>query len=100
MERKLFISSLMFALIWAANGALCSDDDLIPSHLPKNQRENLQRFLAHHDKPDRYIPSGARILGTRNAAEENSPEPAPAVPGKPIKQYTVQIMPHRPVPGQ
>src|SRR5262249_15138132 len=38
--------------------------------------------------------------GTRNAAEENSPEPAPAVPGKPIKQYTVQIMPHRPVPGQ
>jgi len=73
-----------------------SDRDLIPPQLPKEQRENLLRFLEQHAKPDRYIPADAKVVGLppgSTVREESKP-------AKPIKQYTVQITPHRPVPGQ
>src|SRR5207302_1100028 len=37
-------------------GLRAADDDLIPRRLPKEQRENLQRFLQDHAQPDRYVP--------------------------------------------
>lgn len=70
---------------------------LIPPQLSKDQRETLARFLAQHDKPERFVPQGAIIV---------DPQPGQATPpvepprGATIKQYTVQVTPHRSVPGQ
>jgi hypothetical protein len=83
-----------------SRGLLASDNDkeLIPSQFPKEQQENLLRFLQKHEKPDRYIPQGAKIVSPQQGNTEATPD---SVPSKtPIKQYTVQITPHRPVPGQ
>ena len=80
-----------------AHGLGAENDDLIPPQLPKEQRENLQRFLQQHEKPDRFIPAGAKLVGAGQGADEERRE-APA--GKPIKQYMVQIVAHRPIPGQ
>src|SRR5262245_37615883 len=88
---------IVIALVPQRVGA--ADDDLLPPRLPKEQRENLLRFLQQHEKPDRYVPADARIIGGR----QDIPPPLPAPEkGKsaPIKQYLVQITPHRPVPGQ
>jgi hypothetical protein len=73
--------------------------DLIPPGLPKEQRQNLQRFLQEHEKPDRFVPADAKLA-------DSSPLPPRAkgdrgeAEAKPIKQYMVQIISHRPVPGQ
>jgi hypothetical protein len=74
-----------------------SDADLIPPQLPKEQRTNLQRFLRQHEKPDRFLPADARVVDAPPADVDNK---AANAPGKPVKQYMVQITPHRPVPGQ
>src|SRR5262249_43554840 len=61
------------------------------------QRENLLRFLRQHERPERFVPAEAKVVGTAPAnlnLTKNSP------PDQPIKQYTVQILTHRPVPGQ
>lgn len=81
----------------SVRGLDASDQDLIPSQLAKEQRDNLQRFLQRHEKPDRFIPADAKLVGSRPAALELRSE---STPGKSIKQYMVQIIPHRPVPGQ
>ena len=70
---------------------------MIPPQLSKPQQDNLLRFLEQHQKPDRYIPPDAKIVGTLPNGGELPPEPSAA---KPVKQYTVQIISHRPVPGQ
>ena len=57
-----------------------------------------RRFLDSHQKPDRYIPEGAKIVGTLPGGGELPPTTPPAA--KPVKQYTVQIISHRPVPDQ
>jgi hypothetical protein len=80
-----------------AEGVRASDKDLVPPQLPKQQQENLLRFLRQHQKPDRFLPRDARVIGGQPPASE---EAAVSAPNKPIKQYTVQIMSHRPVPGQ
>jgi hypothetical protein len=73
------------------------DKDLIPPRLPKEQRENLLRFLQEHEKPDRYVPRDAKLVDAQPADVETKSNSAP---GKAVKQYTVQIISHRPVPGQ
>jgi hypothetical protein len=83
--------------VTALCAARASDNDLIPPQLPRDQRENLLRFLRQHEKPASYVPRGAKVVGTPSAPGETDSEPAP---GKPIRQFTVQITPHRPVPGQ
>jgi hypothetical protein len=76
---------------------MSSDDDLIPKQFSREQRENIQRFLKDHEKPKQYIPSEAKIVGGQPGATEKLPE---VKEGQSVKQYLVQIMPHRPVPGQ
>jgi hypothetical protein len=78
-------------------GARGSDKDLIPSQFTKEQRENLLHFLQKHEKPDRFVPAEAKLVGTQPGNLDLNVESAP---NKPIKQYTVQITSHRPVPGQ
>jgi len=95
VSTKLFAYSLILVWLAALNGLWASDDDLIPSQFPKNQRDNLRRFLEQHNKPDRYMPQDARIIGAPSADETAAEQ----TPGKPVKQYTVQIVPHRPIPG-
>src|SRR5262249_33405827 len=84
-------------LFSSAYNGYAGNDDIIPQQFTKEQRENLLRFLQKHEKPDRYIPQDARIVGSQPGTAEVTTD---APPGKPIKQYTVQIAPHRPVPGQ
>jgi hypothetical protein len=82
-----------------AAGRLAADDaDLLPAQLPKAQQANLLRFLRAHEKPDRFVPPGAKVVSTP-PGNITVPLPQPP-PGTPVKQYTVQITPHRPVPGQ
>jgi hypothetical protein len=91
--------SLAAALLLAAcgPGLRAADEKMIPPQLPKAQRDNLLRFLQKHEKPDRFIPADAKLVGE---PPPNLDPKAEAAPDKPIKQYTVQITSHRPVPGQ
>jgi len=86
---------LLLATIAPAVG---DDRAMIPQQLPKEQQDNLARFLDSHQKADRYIPEGAKIVGTLPGGGELPPTTPPAA--KPVKQYTVQIISHRPVPDQ
>src|SRR6266849_331681 len=81
----------------SAGSPHAADQDVIPPQLPKEQRERLQRFLQQHEKPDRFIPADAKLVGSRPPGLELRKEDTPS---KPIKQYMVQIISHRPVPGQ
>jgi hypothetical protein len=74
-----------------------ADDDVIPRQLPKDQHENLQRFLEAHAKPLRYVPEGAKFVDPLPDADAAK---ITATPAKPIKQYVVQITMHRAVPDQ
>lgn len=75
-----------------------ADKDLIPPQLPKTQQDNLLRFLQKHEKPDRYVPADAKVVSSQSGNTTLANVETP--PGKTIKQYTVQITSHRPVPGQ
>lgn len=86
-----------FVLMASMGGLQAADKDLLPSQLTKEQQDNLLRFLQQHEKPDRFIPPDAKLVGTDPDKVDLKPDTAP---GKPIKQYTVQITSHRPVPGQ
>jgi hypothetical protein len=94
----LMLTAAASVLLTAPSDRLSAADlDLVPPQLPKEQRENLLRFLQGQEKPDRFIPRDARIIGSEPAKlEMNRDRP----PGQAIKQYMVQITPHRPVPGQ
>src|SRR5262249_92704 len=97
--RKYLLTLATAALLLTAPRALpAADPDMIPPQLPKDQRENLLRFLQHHEKPDRFVPADAKTVTT---GEQAPPElKAPPAPDKPVKQYMVQIQLQRPVPGQ
>jgi hypothetical protein len=86
------------AVLFVSFGAIqAADDDLIPRQFPKEQRENLQRFLKDHAKPERFVPKDAKLVDPLpNVADAK----IVATPEKPIKQYIVQITPYRPVPDQ
>jgi hypothetical protein len=83
----------------AGAGACAADTDVLPSDLPAEQKANLLRFLKEHEKPDRYIPAGARIVRPPSEAAPVADAPEPPA-NTVIKQYTVQIIPERPVPDQ
>src|SRR5262249_6479752 len=86
------------ALISApTHGLRAADEKLIPPQLPKEQQANLLRFLQSHEKPDRFLPPDAKLVGT---PPPNVVLKVESPPGQPVKQYTVQITSHRPVPGQ
>jgi hypothetical protein len=76
---------------------LGSDDELIPKQFSREQRDRIQQFLKDHEKPKQYIPADAKIVGEQPGATEKLPE---VKPGQAVRQYLVQMMPHRPVPGQ
>jgi hypothetical protein len=91
-------SACAAAVLFAFLGAIqAGDDEFIPRQFPKEQRENLQRFLKDHAQPDRFVPKDAKLV-------DPLPDAADAkivgTAEKPIKQYLVQITPHRPVPDQ
>jgi hypothetical protein len=89
---------LAVALLVAAFPALrAADERILPSSFSKEQRENLLRFLKAHETPTRYVPKGAKIV---DAAPPDADSKITASKEKPIKQYTIQIKPHRPVPGE
>ena len=73
------------------------DKDVLPPQLTKEQRENLQRFLEKHERPDRYLPPDAKVVSPQPSSVEVKDE---SKPGQPVKQYMVQIISHRPVPGE
>jgi hypothetical protein len=73
-----------------------SDKELVPSQLPKEEQANLLRFLQEHEKPDHYFPPDAKLVASQPVSVDTSVDRAP---GQAVKQYTVQIAAHRPVPG-
>ncbi|QJW99108.1 hypothetical protein [Frigoriglobus tundricola] len=88
-----------------AVGLLCAigpasraaDERELPAAFSPEQKTNVLKFLKDHEKPERYVPKGARFA--------DSPPPdadleITATKDKPVRQYTVQITPHRPVPDQ
>jgi hypothetical protein len=82
----------------AAGPVSAADKDLIPTQLSRTQQENLLRFLQQHEKPDSYVPQDAKVVSSQPGVTTVPSVERP--PGGTIKQYTVQITPHRPVPGQ
>jgi hypothetical protein len=79
------------AVLWAA------DEKELPAAFSAEQKANLLKFLKDNERPDRYVPKGAKFV--------DSPPPegdldVKGTPDKPVRQYTVQITPHRPVPDQ
>jgi len=91
---RLAAAGLLLAVLPALRAA---DERMLPASLPKEQRANLLRFLKEHETPARYVPKGARVVDAPPPAAD---EKITATRGRPIKQYTVQIKPHRPVPGE
>jgi hypothetical protein len=94
---KLVRPALAGVLILSLPVLRAADEKTLPASLAKDQKENLLKFLKDHETPDRYVPKAAKFGDT--------PPPAAvmditATKEKPIKQYTVQITPHRPVPDQ
>jgi hypothetical protein len=86
---------VLVASLSAGQGS--ADKDLLPPRLPQEQRENLQRFLKEHEKPDRFVPADAKVVDTQPPGIDPGIK---GTPEKPIKQYMVQITSHRPVPDQ
>jgi hypothetical protein len=86
----------ILSVVWTA-GIRADEKELIPPQLPREQRDNLLRFLRQHEKPDRFIPADAKFVGPESSVTTVRPEKKPA---QAIKQYMVQITAHRPVPGQ
>lgn len=73
------------------------DEDLIPKQFSQEQRDKIQQFLKDHAKPSRYVPEGAKVV---DAPREGVQLPREEKAGQTVKQYLVQITPHRPVADQ
>src|SRR5205085_8842573 len=86
-----------FGIAALVQGLRAADDDLIPKQFAKEQRDTIQRFLQEHEKPKEYVPPNAKIVGAPPDGTDAKPENKP---DQIVKQYLVQITPHRPVPGQ
>jgi len=85
---------LLVGLLPALHAA---DDKILPASFSPEQKDNMQKFLKAHDTPDRYVPKEAKFVDGKPPAAESE---IAATKDKPIKQYTVQITPHRAVPDQ
>jgi len=74
-----------------------ADEPVLPATLSKDQQAKLLEFLNARRTPEWYVPRDAKIA---DAAPPATDSEIKATKEKPIKQYTVQITPHRPVPDQ
>lgn len=77
--------------------AFAADDLPLPSSFSKEQQANLVEFLKANRTPDRYVPKDAKVV---DAAPPAADAEVVATKDKPIKQYTVQITPHRRTPDE
>jgi len=93
---RLLLPLAAAAVVFTASRA--AEENLLPPGLTKEQRANLLSFLQKQEKPDRYVPPDAKVVGSKPGSVDLTPETKPS--DKPIKQYMVQIISHRPVPGQ
>lgn len=92
-----FPSILAVALAAFVTGAVpAADDPVVPESLTKEQQDHLRLFLRGHSTPEHYVPRGAKFVDEKPTTAE---EEIQATKDKPIKQYMVQIIPHRAVPG-
>jgi hypothetical protein len=74
-----------------------ADEKELPAVFSAEQKANLLKFLKDNENPERYVPKGAKFVDiTPPDAELN----LMATKDKPLRQYTVQITPHRPVPDE
>ncbi|QVL34408.1 hypothetical protein KIH39_11020 [Telmatocola sphagniphila] len=95
LRKRLFL--LLTAILFTSVSLQAAEEDILPPQLPKEQRERLQKFLVDHSQPERFFPKNAKVVDSK------SPVPIPdekPVSAKSIKQYTVQIVQHRPTPDQ
>jgi hypothetical protein len=92
-----FQRTVVGAFLLAALPALGADDRILPASLTKEQKDQLSKFLEDHAAPNRYVPKGAKFVDQAPPATDAE---VTATKDKPIKQYTVQITPHRPVPDE
>ncbi len=97
MLARMLATAALGLLVAVADAQQTDERDPLPPQLTKEQREHLRAFLQKHDKPDRYVPRDAKVIGPQGTAVEWK---APEAANQAVKQYTVQITPHRSVPGQ
>ena len=92
--------ALAALVLLSRNGAcgLADDAELLPKQLAGEERAaHGEDFLRAHEKPERFVPVDAKLVGGGEGKEPSLAEP-PA--GTPIVQFMAQIQMHRPVPGQ
>jgi hypothetical protein len=89
------IAAGLFFPVLAVLGA--ADDRELPAALSAEQKTNLLKFLKDSESPDRYVPKGAKF---GDAPPPKTDLEVTATNDKPIRQFTAQITPHRPVPDQ
>jgi hypothetical protein len=89
--------ALIIAAAFTTAGLRAEDNELIPSQFSKDQKAKIQSFLEKNAKPDRFLPIDAKLVDTK---PESLPKPKDDKPMKKVKQYLVQIVSHRPVPGE
>lgn len=87
----------IFGVLVCGGLANAADTDLIPPQFSKEQRDNIARFLNRQPKPDRFLPKDAVVVDAPPGAELLDIKPEP---GQSVKQFTVQIKSHRPIPGR
>ncbi len=90
--------TLALVVLFSIAGLTAGQEDLLPPQLSQQQRTNLLSFLRQQEKPDRFLPPDARVADAPPNSPDLSKESKPS--DKPVKQYMVQIISHRPVPGQ
>jgi hypothetical protein len=91
------LAAVVTTLVLVACGASAADEPQLPASLTADQKANLLKFLKDHERPERYVPKGAKFPDTPPPEKERE---LTGTKEKPIRQYTVQITPHRPVPGE
>lgn len=90
-------TSILIVIAGFAAGVALADDPVMPATLDKQQQSVLAKFVREHSTPDRYVPSDAKFVDVRPPEKDES---ITGTKEKPIRQYTCQITPHRPVPGE
>jgi hypothetical protein len=89
--------AVIFLVFGAPVAARAADDKIVPASFSADQKDKMLKFLKAHDAPDRYVPREAKFVDGKPPAADAE---VTGTKDKPIKQYTVQITPHRAVPEQ
>lgn len=97
MRRATCGGGVLAIVLAACAGVRAADERELPASLSADQKTNLLKFLKDNEKPDRYVPKGAKFP---DAAPPKADLEVVGTKEKPLRQYTVQITPHRPVPGE